>query len=145
MKHSAGTLLYRTGDAGIEALLVHASGNYNRRAPWSLPKGEPDGDESFPEAAARETREETGLEVDPATLTPLGEVLYRKTRKTVHAFAAPAPAGCEPRCASWEVDQAAFLPLAEARERIHPDLAVFLDRLEALLSNGDEVDAGRPR
>jgi len=41
MKQSAGTLLYRQGPDGLEVLLIHPSGNYNRKAPWSIPKGEP--------------------------------------------------------------------------------------------------------
>ena len=63
MKQSAGTLLYRTGASGLEVLLVHASGNYNRNKPWGIPKGEPDPDETDLEAVARrETREEAGVE-----------------------------------------------------------------------------------
>ena len=46
MKQSSGTLLYRNGPEGLEVLLVHASGNYNRGKPWSIPKGEPDPDET---------------------------------------------------------------------------------------------------
>ena len=33
MKQSAGTLLFRTGEGGLEVLLVHASGSYNRKYP----------------------------------------------------------------------------------------------------------------
>ena len=45
MKQSAGTLLYRDGPDGLEVLLVHPSGWYNRGKPWSIPKGLPDPDE----------------------------------------------------------------------------------------------------
>jgi predicted NUDIX family NTP pyrophosphohydrolase len=39
MKQSAGTLLYRIRDGQWEVLLIHASGSYNRHAPWGIPKG----------------------------------------------------------------------------------------------------------
>lgn len=126
MKQTAGTLLYRHGVAEPEVLLVHPSGNYNRRAPWSIPKGEPEGEESLEEAARRETIEETGVE--PGQLTSLGHIDYQKSHKRVHCFAGPAPANCVPRCASWEIDGCEFVPLSQARAIIHPDLAVFLDR-----------------
>ena len=128
MKQSAGTLLYRTGPDGLEVLLIHASGNYNRHKPWSIPKGEPDPNETDLEATARrETLEETGVVAGP--LTPLGTIKYSKSGKTIHAFAGPAPADTEPRCASWEIDQARFMPLEEARRLLHPEQAPFLDRL----------------
>jgi len=44
------------------------------------------------------------------------------------------PAGAQPHPASWEVDQACFLSLERARTVIHPEQAVFLDRLVAHLS-----------
>jgi predicted NUDIX family NTP pyrophosphohydrolase len=129
MKQSAGTLLFRDGPDGLQVLLVHASGAYNRKAPWGIPKGEPDPGEADLEATARrETREETGIEAGP--LFPLGSIVYRKSRKTVHCFAGPAPEGSSPRTASWEIDQARFVSLAEARQLIHPDQSAFLDRLE---------------
>lgn len=131
MQESAGTLLYRTAKGELEVLLVHPSGPYNRKAPWSIPKGLLDPGEDPATTARRETLEETGVEA--GDLMPLGTVQYRKSRKRIHCFAGPAPEGAEPRCASWEVDQAAFLPLAEARQRIHPDQRAFLDRLEELL------------
>lgn len=134
MKQSAGTLLYRQGTSALEVLLVHPSGPYNRKAPWGIPKGEPDQGEALEAAARRETLEETGV-VAAGELVPLGSIVYRKSRKEVHAFAGPAPADAEPRCASWEIDKAAFLALDEARKAIHPDQAVFLDRLVAKLSD----------
>lgn len=129
-KISSGTLLHRTTPEGVEVLLVHPSGRIHATTPWGIPKGYPNEGELLEDAARRETWEETGLV--PGRLTPLGHVNYRRTRKRVHGFASPAPAG-EPRCASWEVDGARYFPLAEARERIHPDQRPFLDRLEALL------------
>jgi predicted NUDIX family NTP pyrophosphohydrolase len=135
MKESAGTLLYRQGESGLEVLLVHPSGNYNRRAPWSIPKGVPDpGETNFAVTARRETWEETGVRPEPP-LTSLGTVQYKKSGKRVYCFAGRAPSGAEPRCASWEVDKACFVPIAEARVILHPDQAVFIDRLEQHLQD----------
>lgn len=129
MRQSAGTLLYRQAPGGLEVLLVHPSGAYNRKAPWSIPKGEADPSEAddFEAAARRETLEETGVRA--GDLVSLGTAEYRKSRKRIHAFAGPAPTNADPRPASWEVDRATFLPLAQARELLHPDQCIFLDRL----------------
>jgi predicted NUDIX family NTP pyrophosphohydrolase len=128
MKESAGTLLYRQGENGLEVLLVHASGNYNRHKPWSIPKGLSDEDEDHMEITARrETLEETG--VVAGELVDLGFIDYTKSKKRIHCFAGPAPTDAAPRCASWEVDQACFVPLERARAILHPEQVPFLDRL----------------
>ena len=131
MKESAGTLLYRRQDGKLEVLLVHPSGNYNRRAPWSIPKGIAEEGEDLEAAARRETIEEA--DVTPGALEFLTSITYQKSRKRVHCFAGKAPSNAAPRCASWEIDQAAFLPLDRAKSVIHPDQAPFLDRLAALV------------
>lgn len=132
MKQSAGTLLYRQGSEGLEVLIVHPSGPYNRNSPWSIPKGEPNaGENDLEKTARRETQEETGVQAGP--LVEFGHVIYRKSRKYVYCFAGPAPADASPRCASWEVDQACFVPVSKARELLHPDQREFLDRLRASL------------
>ena len=77
MKKSAGTLLYREGIDGLEVLLVHASGAYNRGKPWSIPKGEPDPGESELAAARRETLEEA--DVEAGELVTLGSIQYTKS------------------------------------------------------------------
>ena len=133
MIESAGCLLYRRGAAGLEVLLVHPSGAYNRKAPWSIPKGELDEGETPEATARRETREETGVEA--GELQSLGFIDYTKSKKRVHAFAGPAPADAAPRCASWEVDRAEVVPAARAREDLHPDQRVFVDRLLASLAS----------
>jgi predicted NUDIX family NTP pyrophosphohydrolase len=132
-QESSGTLLYRGPGTALEVLLVHPSGNYNRGKPWSIPKGNPDEGESLEAAARRETVEETG--VVAGRLTALGTIKYQKSGKQIHCFAGPAPAEAAPVCASWEVDGAEFVPLAEASRRLHPDQAEFLDRLLALLKD----------
>jgi predicted NUDIX family NTP pyrophosphohydrolase len=136
-KQAAGTVLYRISDRECEVLLVHPSGAYNRRAPWSIPKGVVEADEDLEAAARRETEEETG--VTPGELYPLGHVDYQKSWKRIHGFAGPAPEGASPRCASWEIDRAEFLPLARALELIHPDQAPLLERLR------DALDRARGR
>jgi len=133
---SAGTLLFRRAGDGWEVLLIHPSGNYNRQAPWGIPKGLVEAGE-LPEAAARrETAEETG--VAAGELISLGSIDYRKSRKQVHCFAGELPPNAEPTCASWEIDQAEFFALDEARKKIHVDQAPLLNRLEKLL-NGDDA------
>lgn len=136
---SSGTLLYRyIGDA-IEVLLVHPAGNYNRRAPWGIPKGAPDPDEALEATARRETLEETGLDI-VCPLVDMGFVDYTRSKKRVHAYAALAPDGAAPRCASWEVDKVEFIEITRARRIIHPDQAALLDRLMRLLT----VENGTP-
>ena len=87
MRESAGALLYRTVAGGLEVLLVHLSGGYNRRAPWSLPKVVPDPGEPLEVAARRETLEETG--VTARELAPIGSIDYTRSRKRVHACCSP--------------------------------------------------------
>jgi predicted NUDIX family NTP pyrophosphohydrolase len=140
-KLSSGTLLYRVVDGALEVLLVHPAGNYNRRAPWGIPKGAPDPNEELEATARRETLEETGLEI-VGPLIDLGHVDYTRSKKRVHAFAGKAPEGASPRCASWEVDKAEFIEITRARRIIHPDQAVLLDRLQRLLgTQADDASA----
>jgi len=136
-KLSSGTLLYRPSGDTIEVLLVHPAGNYNRRAPWGIPKGAPDPGEELEATARRETLEETGLAVSGA-LVHLGFVDYTRSKKRVHAYAGPAPEGAVPRCASWEVDKVEFIEITRARRIIHPDQAALLDRLQRHLTPDPE-------
>jgi predicted NUDIX family NTP pyrophosphohydrolase len=130
MNQSAGTLLYRRGTEGLTVLLVHPSGNYNRHAPWSIPKGVPEVGESLEAAARRETFEETGIVA--GVLQSLGSIDYTRSRKRVHAYCGSSLEG-EPCCRSWEVDNARFVPLQEARQLLHSDQRAFLERLLEIL------------
>jgi len=136
MKQAAGLLLYRRQQGRLEVLLVHPSGNYNRRAPWSLPKGLPDEGESLLDAALRETEEEAGVRcaAQRDSLIELGHIDYTKSRKRVHAFALEAPSHVAPKPNCWEIDRVEFFPLDEAQTLIHPDQRAFLDRLVDLLA-----------
>lgn len=139
-KLSSGTLLYRYVNGSVEVLLVHPAGNYNRRAPWGIPKGAPDPDEELEATARRETLEETGVDVG-GPLVDLGHVDYTRSKKRVYAFAAPAPDGITPRCASWEVDKVEFIEITRARRIIHPDQAALLDRLQRHLDSENRTPA----
>lgn len=135
-KLSSGTVLYRLvskaeAAAIVEVLLVHPAGNYNRRAPWGIPKGQPNPGEAMEEAARRETMEETG--VICGELVDIGFVDYTRSKKRVYAFVGRAPHDAAPHCASWEVDKAEFIDVTRARRIIHPDQAVLLDRMLSLL------------
>ncbi len=134
-KLAAGTVLFRVADARLEVLLVHPSGAYHATTPWGIPKGEPNPRESLEAAARRETLEETG--VVASRLCDIGYVDYKKSKKRVHAFAGRAPAGCLPRCASWEVDRSEFVELDRALELVHPDQRPLVERGKALFDRGE--------
>lgn len=106
---------------------MHPSGNYNKKTPWTIPKGLPDENEEKESAARRETREETGVEA--GKLVSLGLAIQGKSRKHIYCFAGEAPEAAAPHCASWEVDKAEFVSIDDARKLIHPDQIIFLDRL----------------
>jgi predicted NUDIX family NTP pyrophosphohydrolase len=128
---SAGTLLYRRVDGRLEVLIVHPWGPYNRRAPWSIPKGRINVGEPLEAAARRETEEETGVRA--AGLVSIGSVDLARSRKRIHGFAGPAPADAAPRCDEKEVDRAQFIAIERARLLLHPAQVPFLDRLLSTL------------
>jgi 8-oxo-dGTP pyrophosphatase MutT (NUDIX family) len=87
----------------------------------ALPKGHPFGDESPDEAAEREVREETGLEAD--LVEKLDDIRYwyarngRRVMKTVSFFLFRYRSGSVANH-DHEVEEAQWIPLAEAPERL---------------------------
>jgi predicted NUDIX family NTP pyrophosphohydrolase len=155
LRTSAGILLYRQTDSGLEVLLGHPGGPFFARRDegvWSIPKGEvDDGDGDLLEVACREFAEETGLPVPDGPRLGLGSVVQR-SGKVVHAWAVegdldPAVARSNTFDLEWppgsgrvvsfpEIDRVDWLSLAEARRRISPAQSAFLDRLVAVLRYG---------
>ena len=131
MKESAGTLLYRFRDGALQVLIVHPSGAYNRRAPWSIPKGKLDPGETLEAAARRETVEETGVRA--GELVDLGSVELAAAGSASTASRGPPPRtpsrgarrGRWTARSSWGSDR--------ARELLHPDQAPFVDWLVTLV------------
>jgi predicted NUDIX family NTP pyrophosphohydrolase len=128
-KLAAGCLVRAVLDGETRYLIVHPSGRYNARRPWSIPKGIVEPGEAPEQTAVRETLEETGIEC--RILEPLGQIDYQKSRKTVIGYLAEAltpPTSTKIDSIDWEIDRAEFLPADEARERLHPDQRPFIDR-----------------
>jgi predicted NUDIX family NTP pyrophosphohydrolase len=87
-KQSAGVLVYRRSERGIQVLLAHPGGPIFRHrdaAAWTIPKGEIEQGEEPLAAARRELEEETGY-VLPGPYVSLGSVKL-KSGKIVHAWA----------------------------------------------------------
>jgi predicted NUDIX family NTP pyrophosphohydrolase len=153
-KLSAGLLLYRRAGDRLEVLIAHPGGPmWSRRdaGAWSIPKGAPNDDvEDLLAAARREFEEETGHAAPPGPPIDLGEVRMR-SGKVVHGWAIegeldPAairsmvvevewPPRSGRRIGVPEIDRVAWVDPPEARERLNPAQAAFVDRLlEALAS-----------
>lgn len=88
---------------------------------WSLPKGHLEDGETTEDAAVREVEEETGIR--GRVLAALGTIDYwfvaddRRIHKTVHHYLLEA-AGGELSDQDLEVDEVAWVPLDELRERL---------------------------
>src|SRR4051794_41606218 len=150
-KRSAGILLWRRDRDAVRVLLVHPGGPFwakKDEAAWSIPKGEFEPDEESRACALRELEEELGssLGLTPERLTELGEV-RQKNGKVVHCWAAegdfdPATLRSNSFTMEWpprsgqerefpEVDRAEWFAPDQARLKINPAQAAFLDRLLA--------------
>jgi predicted NUDIX family NTP pyrophosphohydrolase len=143
-------MVYRIREGGLEVFLVHPGGPFWARkdaGAWSIPKGEFVDPEDPLEAARREFREETGHEIGGSFL-PL-KPIKQAGGKTVHAWAVQGeidperiqsntftmewPKGSGRQKEFPEVDRAAWFGVEEARRRILPGQAGFLDELLNLL------------
>jgi predicted NUDIX family NTP pyrophosphohydrolase len=147
-KRSAGVLLYRHAAGGLEVLLVHPGGPFWARkdaGAWSIPKGEADNAEDLRATAAREFEEELGVTLPgEGRLLDLGEV-KQKSGKIVTAFALEHDLDADavssntftiewpPRSGETrefpEIDRAGWFGPEEAREKLVPAQAEFVDRL----------------
>src|SRR6516225_11089741 len=86
---SAGILLYRRGDSGVEVFLVHPGGPYwasKDDGVWSIPKGLVDAGEEELACARREFKEETGFDVSRGGELDLG-TYQLPSSKRLHVWA----------------------------------------------------------
>lgn len=149
---SAGLLMYRVQEGVLQVLLVHPGGPFFRNkddGAWSIPKGEPHGDEDLLITAQREFAEETGL-TPQGPFVPL-KPIRQKGGKTVHAWAFPGD--CDPRtlrsntfAMEWppksgrqaefpEVDRGEFFGVAAAKKKIKAGQEALIDELAAMLNS----------
>jgi predicted NUDIX family NTP pyrophosphohydrolase len=149
-KLSAGILLYRKRETGVEVLIVHPGGPYWAKkddGAWSIPKGEYlEGQDPF-SVAKREFYEETGSELkgSPLELTPAkqpggkiirawaveGDLDALAIRSNYFPLEWPPKSG---RVQQFpEIDRALWCGLSLARKKLLPGQRVFLDQLDELV------------
>lgn len=148
-RNSAGLLMYRVKDGGVQVLLAHPGGPYfAKKDEWTIPKGEPEPDEDLLCTARREFEEETGVKpIGP--FVPLKSI-QQKGGKIVHAWAFEGD--CDPTALKsntftmeWppksgrqmdfpEIDRAAFFDLATAKQKIKAAQAALIDELETIVT-----------
>ena len=154
-KLSAGLLLYRVTDGGVEVLIGHPGGPFWARkdlGAWSIAKGEfQPGDDAL-DAARREFAEETGCAPE-GPFHPLGSV-RQAGGKVVSAWAVELewdpsllvsntfslewPPGSGATRAFPEIDRAEWFALDEALRRILPGQRALIESLAAGLTREPE-------
>jgi predicted NUDIX family NTP pyrophosphohydrolase len=154
-KRSAGLLLYRITEVGVEVLLGHPGGPFWARkddGAWSIPKGEYAEEEDPWAAAQREFREELGLSapdgprLDMAPVKQPGRKVITAyairgdldvSRSTSNTFELEWPKGSGKIREYPELDRVGWFAIAEARSKLLKGQLPLLDRLlEHLAADG---------
>jgi len=152
-KLSAGIVLYRRRETGIEVLLVHPGGPFwakKDEGAWSIPKGEYVEGEDPLSVAKREFAEETGSELSgpcvelPPAKQPSGKIIRAwavegdldaaSIRSNSFSMEWPPKSG---RVQSFpEVDRALWCDVALARRKLLPGQRALLHELEQQIRIG---------
>jgi len=137
IERSAGGVVVRTGTEGSQVVLASRRTRRGSLA-WGLPKGLVEEGETPEQAAAREAREETGLEVE--IRKPLGDITYwyvwenERIHKRVTFFLMEAVGG-DISLHDREMEEVRWFPLPEALR-----LASFRSEQEILRRAADALD-----
>lgn len=138
--------MYRRSGESIEVFLIHPGGPFWAKKDlgvWSIPKGQYGNDESALDAARREFMEETGFEAN-GEFIPL-EPIKQKGGKVVSAWAVEGSIDAAAIVSNlfsmeWppksgrqtefpEADRACWFSPDEARAKLNPAQAAFVDSL----------------
>src|SRR5947208_1255705 len=156
-ERSAGILLFRHRDTGLEILLVHPGGPFFARrdaGAWSVPKGLYEEGEEPLACARREFAEEIGSPCPDGPALELGDIRQRNGKRvtawavegdldadriTSNTFTLEWPPRSGRHQEFPEVDRAGWFGLGAAREKILAAQAPLLDRLMAILENEGTV------
>ncbi|MGB3629591.1 MAG: NUDIX domain-containing protein, partial [Terracidiphilus sp.] len=149
-KRSAGLLICRQRERGLEVFLVHPGGPlWAKRdfGAWSIPKGEYSAEEDPLAAARREFAEETGMQFD-GDFVELGTI-RQAGGKLVTAWAVEGEIDADRLVSNFvemewpprsgrivkfpEVDRGAWFTVSEAHERILASQRPLLERLREKL------------
>lgn len=152
MKRSSGILVYRYHNNKPQVLLCHLGGPFFKNkdiGAWSIPKGEIK-DEKIIDAAIREFREETGFSLKKDQLNYLcskrqkskkliimfyTENDFDETKAVSNTFFKEWPKGSGKIREFYEMDQAKWMSLDEAKIKIMKGQKYFISRLEYLLKS----------
>lgn len=149
MKKSAGILAFRKTKTNTEVLLVHPGGPFYTNKDlntWTIPKGEPDGEEDTFQAALREFEEETGVDAkgDFMALQPVkqngGKVVcawavetdFDASKIKSNNFSMEWPPKSGKTREFPEIDKAGWFTFEKARDKILKGQIPLLDELQAL-------------
>lgn len=141
--------MYRRREGRWEFFLAHPGGPFSGKKDegfWTIPKGEPNGQEALLDVAQREFYEETGI-TPHGPYIPLG-CIQQKGGKWVHAWGFEGdctgpicsntynvewPPDSGTFCDFPEVDRAEFFPMEMARVKLKDSQVPLLERLLAEL------------
>ena len=154
MAESAGLILYRMTDDGIEVLIGHPGGPFWAKkdaGAWSIPKGLIEPGEAALATAIREFTEETGFEVPAGEPISLGSVT-QKSGKRIQAWALrgdadPAKLDSNPVVMKWpprtgssisfpELDRVIWATPDIAAEKLNRAQVPLVTRLVQHVSDG---------
>jgi predicted NUDIX family NTP pyrophosphohydrolase len=158
-KKSAGLLMYRRRQGGLEVFLVHPGGPFwakKDEGSWSIPKGEYSPGEEPLEVAKREFHEETGYQATgefiPLTSRkqPSGKVISAwalegdcdaaSIKSNTFSMEWPPHSGKQQEFP--EVDRAGWFTIPTAKGKILKGQVPFLEELSEILKEGEEKIRG---
>lgn len=150
MKKSAGIILYKKENNNYYILLTHFGGPYWEnidKGAWSLQKGLKEAKEKVLEAAKREVKEETNLEIiNPITYLATKKVSNKKlaimfmsyfdgdiTNFKSNTFELEWPKNSKNINTYPEMDEIKWFSIEDAKNYLHKSQVFFINRLETKL------------